>query len=457
MKGIPVGLIMATNMPGQMAGRRRLWLRRLIFIVVVAAVFAASYFWGRRVEPPPKKLDAERVALLTGATERPEQIGGKTPYWRIRRGDETLYAAESASWAPGVVGYGGPFDLLVVVASSGDLDRVVLVRHNETPSYLENVAAFLSSFAGVSAAAPLVPGRDVDAITRATVTSQAFAAATRVTSRKILNAALGRAVPLEGGKEKWDWPWALVAAAFFGAAIWVRRRPAEWVRVVFAAAAVAVLGFWAGRFVSIGDVGRLVLWKFPPFRPSLSLYLLLGGSGAVALFFGNVYCGWLCPFGALAEILYKLPFKKLTVAPEFARRLSGLRFVILCVVVAAVVATWDLGATAYEPFDDLFAYAAAGMSLLFLVAVLGASVFHYRFFCRYLCAAGALLGEVAAVGRPRRGLDCRECGECARICPTAAVIVNREAIDATLCIECGRCRRLCEAERQAIKGREKDF
>ncbi len=444
-------------MSGSVARGRRVWLRRLTFIVVAAATLTGSYFWGRHVEPPPKELDAERVALLTGATEPPEKVDAEITYWRVRRGDETLYAAESAPSAPEVVGYGGPFDLLVVVDGSGNVERVVLVRHNETPSYVENAGDFLSSFVGLPATAPLEAGRDVDAITRATVTSEAFAAATRVTSRKILNAALGRDVPLGCEREGWDWRWALVVVAFFGAAIWARRRPTEWARAAFAAAAVGVLGFWAGRFVSVGDVGRLVLWKFPPFGARFSLYLLLGGGAALALFFGNIYCGWLCPFGALTELLYRVPIRKLKVMPEFARRLSGLRFIILCVVVAAFIASWDLGVASYEPFDDLFAYAAAGMSFLFLVAVLAVSVFHYRFFCRYLCAAGALLGEVAAVGRPAPRLDCRECGECAKVCPTAAIIVNREAVDAALCIECGRCRRDCEADKQAAQSTGGNF
>jgi dissimilatory sulfite reductase (desulfoviridin) alpha/beta subunit len=61
------------------------------------------------------------------------------------------------------------------------------------------------------------------------------------------------------------------------------------------------------------------------------------------------------------------------------------------------------------------------------------------------------LGEAAAVGRPPPRLECRKCGECVNVCPTAAVVINREAIDATLCIECGRCRRDCEAEKQAAQ------
>lgn len=422
----------------------------MIFIAVAGVTVTASHFWGRRVDPPPRWLDADRVAVLTGASELPAQVGGTAGYWRIQRGEETLYAAESAALAADVQGYGGPFDLLVVVDEAGNFDRLVMVRHNETPSYVAEAPAFFASFAGLPATAPLEPGADVDAITRATVSSEAFAAAARLTGRKIVRTALGREVelPEEGGG--WDWPWAVAVAAFFGVAVWARRRPPELVRILVAAAAVGVLGFWAGRFLSIGDVGRFLMGKFPPVGPRLSLYVLFGGATVAALFCGNVYCGWVCPFGALAELLYKLPFRKLIVAPAFARKLSGLRFVLLGVVVATIVARWDLGAAAYEPFDDLFAYAAAGWSLLFLLAVLAISAFHYRFFCRYLCAVGALWGEIAAVGRSPRLPPCLECRECAQVCPTGAVVENREIVDRALCIECGRCGRTCEAERKRL-------
>jgi len=126
--------------------------------------------------------------------------------------------------------------------------------------------------------------------------------------------------------------------------------------------------------------------------------------------------------------------------------LSGLRFIILCVVVAAVIATRELGAASYEPFDDLFAYTAAGVALLFLIAVLAASIFHYRFFCRYLCAAGALLGEVAAVGRRASGPGGDGGRAPAGVCPTAAIAEGGGDFDAALCIECGRCRKAGRAE-----------
>ncbi len=422
-------------------GRR--WLRRSIFIAAVAGVMAGSRLWGNYAEPPPRPLTAARVAALTGATEPPVKVGGKTQYWRIRRGGETLYAGESKELAAAVRGYGGPFNLLVVVDGAGEIDRLILIRHNETPSYLAGIKDFFASFKGLSPTAALEPGRDVDVITRATISSNAFAAAARLSGRKILRAALARDVVLGGEEASWDWPWALVAVVFFAAAAWARRRSPELLRIMFLAAALGVWGFRAGRFVSIGDVGRFALWRFPPLGARLSLYVLLGGGALAALLWGNIYCGWLCPFGALTEFLYKVPGRKLLVAPRFARRLGGVRFAVLGAVVAAIIATRTLGAANYEPFDDLFTYAAAGWGLIFLLIVLVASVFHYRFFCKYLCAAGAALGEVAALGRRPPRLACGGCDACVAACPMAAIRTNRETVDAALCIECGRCRRVC--------------
>jgi len=430
------------------------WRRRALLAAAVAAVMAFSFFWGRRHEPPRPALDGRRVSLLVGATEPAERVRGRAPYWRIRRGDETLYAGETAVLAPDVRGYGGPFNLLVVIDGQGSFERVVLLEHRETPSYLSDLRDFFASFVGASAGAPLEAGRDVDAITRATVSSRAFATAARVAGRKVANAALGTSFPVEERVAPWDWRWALGVAAFFVAAAWARRRAPRLLRLGLLAAAVGVLGFWGGRFVAIGDVGRLVLWKFPPWGERLSLYALLLGGAGLALFFGNLYCGWLCPFGAVTEILYEIPVPKLTAPPAFARRLSAGRVVVLGAVVAVVVATRRLGVAAYEPFDDLFAFAAAGWSLLFLVGVLAASAFHYRFFCRYLCAAGALLGEFAAAGRRERVTGCKECGDCVAACPAGAIVSRRGDVDRSLCFECGRCRRACRADDAAAAGGE---
>jgi len=423
------------------AGLKRFGQRRAAFLAAVAVVFTTSGLWGRRVDAPPARLDSRGVAPLVGATELPEKVKGPFPYWRIRRGEEVLFAAESRAAARDIMGYGGPFNILVVINAEGNIDRVVIVSHRETPSYLAGAKEFLRSFAGLPADAAFVPGRDIDVITRATVSSSAFAAAVRATGRALLRAALGRDVVLPAKRRAWDWKWAAVIAVFYIAAAWVRRRPPEWLRVAMAAAAAGILGFWAGRFISLGDVGRFVLWRFPPWAENLSLYTLLPGAILLALVVGNVYCGWLCPFGAAAELLYKIPLPKITAPAPFVRKLTAARVVVLAAAMAFIVASRDAGVAAYEPFDDIFARVAAAWSLVFLLVVLAASAVHYRFFCRYLCAVGALLAEVTAAGRRSFVGPGAASGDAAANCPTFAIKPSPPRFDAALCIECGRCRR----------------
>jgi hypothetical protein len=413
----------------------RLNVRRLLTGGVIAGILAFSYFWGRRVQPPPAPLTAARVALLLGASERPEYVAGKTPYWRVRAGDRTLYAAESSRLAPDVKGYGGGFDLLVVIDESATVERLVLLRHRETASYLDDLKLFLASFNGLPADGRFRPGDDVDAMTRATVSSDAFARAARLTGRRLANAALRRDFPLPREKRPGDWAWAAGVAAAFAAATVLSRRPLKegW-RVAALAATAALFGFWGGRFISVGDIGRVVLFQFPPLVPRLGVYVLLAGAAVTALIWGNVYCGWLCPFGAVAELLYKIPGPKLVVPAPAARRVTVVRVAFLGAALGVIVATRRLGVAAYEPFDDLFAFTARGLALLFLIITLGVSVFHYRFFCRYLCAAGAAAGEVAAVGlRAGRVVSGGPC--------PAGAIADSGVLDAALCFECGRCRR----------------
>lgn len=412
----------------------------MFVLIMVASLALAGYFVSKRPGGGLKPLDARRLAVLTGATEIPEKVKGPFPYWRFRRGDQTFYAAESLQTAPDVVGYGGPFNLVVVLNAAGEIDRVVVAAHRETPSYLVEAREFLRSFRGLPADAPLAVGSDIDAMTRATVSSEAFAAAARLTARRLANAALARNIPVPAKRTPWDWEWLAPIAFLYIIAVLLRRKPSPTARYVAAAVVVVVLGFWAGRFISFGDVARFGLWQFPPVAANATLYLLLAGALITSVAFGNVYCGWLCPFGAASELIYKLPTPKVIAPVTFARRAAMLRLVFLVGGLSFIIAQSDAAASAYEPFDDLFARSARGWSLIFLIVVLVVSVFHYRFFCRYLCAVGCLWGEVTAVGfRPvfGPGADVKTGGG---FCPTGALGGQRADFEASLCIECGRCR-----------------
>jgi NosR/NirI family nitrous oxide reductase transcriptional regulator len=420
--------------------------RRIYVAVFVVVVLAVSFAWGLVLKAKEPGLTADDVRAFAGATEEPQERGRPFRHWRVVRGDRgeaAVFASADAGYEP--MGYGGPINVLVLLAPDGTVEKVKVLEHMETPSYMRGVDAFVEKFRGVPASAPLTVGEDLDAMTRATVSSEAIAEAVRLSARRAAFEIYGLDVPTEEKRVSVDWPWALVALGFFALAFIGRRVAVDKVRLLILAAVAGLLGFWAGRFVAVGDVGRFALLTLPPLLPRLSLYLLFVGGAIAAMVWGNLYCGWVCPFGALSELLHKIPVPKLTVSSAFARRASRLRVVILAAILGVIVGTRALDAGGYEPFDQTFAWVGGASAFVFLAFVLAASVVHYRFFCRYLCAVGGMFGEMTAAGRRVPApTACEGCHECIKNCDMNAIYGDRETYGARhICFECGKCSAGC--------------
>lgn len=422
-------------------------LRRRIYVAVFSVVvLAVSFAWGLVLKAKEPRLGADEVRAFAGAAGEPEERARPFRHWRVVRGgggEAVVFSSADAGFEP--QGYGGPINVLVLLTPSGTVERVRLLEHMETPSYMRGVDAFVEKFRGAPTSAPLTVGEDLDAMTRATVSSEAIAEAVRFSARRAAAEIYGLDVPTEEKRVSVDWPWALVALGFFALAFVGRRVAVDKVRLLILATAAGLLGFWAGRFVAVGDVGRFALLTLPPLLPRLSLYLLFAGGVVAALAWGNLYCGWVCPFGALSELLHKIPVPKLRVNPAFARRAARLRVVVLAVVLGLIVGTRALDAGGYEPFDQAFAWVGGTLAFVFLAFVLAASVVHYRFFCRYLCAVGGMFGELTAAGRRVPAPPaCEGCHACIEACDMNAIYGERETYVARhICLECGKCSAVC--------------
>jgi polyferredoxin len=186
-------------------------------------------------------------------------------------------------------------------------------------------------------------------------------------------------------------------------------------------------------------------------------------AGGLLLLFGAALgrgvCGFLCPFGLIQELLYKLPSPKLR-KNGLTRGLSLLKYGVLAVPVLALPLGAFLVYGYGEPLFCKFLCPAgtleAGLPLMLLnaafrelagglfflklslLAVLAAAaVFIFRPFCRFICPLGALYGffnRFALFGMRIREEDCTHCGKCAALCN----MDTRRALDRE-CIRCGRC------------------
>ena len=199
----------------------------------------------------------------------------------------------------------------------------------------------------------------------------------------------------------------------------------------------------------------LSAWKFrfPYYVLGLMVFF-----GAV---FGRLVCGFLCPFGFLQELLFRIP------SPRKLRTFRGdasLRYVKYAVLIIMVIIlpmahkftpfyckylcpsgtlSGMLLSAADSRLRGLFGWIFTWKALV-LTAVVLSSIVIFRPFCKYLCPLGAFYSLFNRASAVRLAVDsgkCTGCGACARVCDMA---VNPAASpNHSECIRCGKCVSRC--------------
>ena len=194
----------------------------------------------------------------------------------------------------------------------------------------------------------------------------------------------------------------------------------------------------------------------------LPLYVL-GFLALVGLLLGRLVCGFLCPFGLLQELIYRIPTPKLR-KNRVTRALCWLKYAILAVFVFALP-VWYLVSTGVAvpafckficPAGTLeggvvlmairaeyraIAGALFSWKIFVMAAVTAVCLLVYRAFCRFLCPLGAiysLFSRIAVFGISVDGSRCDHCGACARVC-----LMDVKRPGDRECIQCGQCRAAC--------------
>ncbi|MEI6559215.1 MAG: 4Fe-4S binding protein [Rhodospirillaceae bacterium] len=164
----------------------------------------------------------------------------------------------------------------------------------------------------------------------------------------------------------------------------------------------------------------------------------------------GVFCGWLCPFGAMQELLYalarRLRLPVLRVPPRLHERLVLGKYLLFVGIVAASLdyTAAAIAAAEIEPFKTVMSlhFVRAWPFVIYAVGLLAAAVVTERFFCRYLCVLGAGLALPIRLrlfdGLKRRPQCGTECRACAVRCPVQA-IDRRGVINLSECVYCLRC------------------
>jgi len=181
--------------------------------------------------------------------------------------------------------------------------------------------------------------------------------------------------------------------------------------------------------------------------------LILGGAVFVGTFVvGGAFCGWMCPLGALQQSLtwlqQKLHLPQINVPERWDKILTYGRFVVLAVIVYLSAATATLWFAAYDPYRTIFSLhwlfdfsAAAWLTYALAAVVIAGGLVIPRFWCRYLCPLGGILGLIQYLSpiKIRRDADvCIDCNLCNRACPMNLEVATVAAVsgDCIACLEC---------------------
>ena len=179
---------------------------------------------------------------------------------------------------------------------------------------------------------------------------------------------------------------------------------------------------------------------------------------------GRLICGWLCPFGLIQELLYKIKTPKVRKS-RFTKVLSYFKYVVLVLfifVIPIAYAFRDMPLPAFCKYICPAGTLEGGISLLankvndsyfsmlgpiftwkflLMISIIVASIFIFRMFCRFLCPLGALYGlfnKISVFGIKVDNDKCTNCGLCASKCK-----LDIKTVGDAECINCGECIDVC--------------
>jgi polyferredoxin len=221
-------------------------------------------------------------------------------------------------------------------------------------------------------------------------------------------------------------------------------RKSERLKWITMGASVVYLGFVRSQLITVVNIFALTKWNLPAFRQNLPWYLFAIFTVVTTVLWGRVYCGRICAFGSMTQLLDKIVPARLRfeVPRRLEQRASMIKYVLLGAVVLYFLITKDILIYRYvEPFWMFSRQASTGM-WIGLGVLLVATIFVRNLYCRFLCPVGAFLGLLSnlTVFRIKRWSECNTCKICEKACEWGAI--RGPKIIASECVRCDDCERL---------------
>ena len=371
---------------------------------------------------------------------------------------------------------GKPINSLVGVDLAGRIAGVAIVAHEEPILAIGISQARLAAFAGQYRGRSAFDEGMVDTISGATMTVMIENATVMRAARKVAESrSLGIGREISATKvepplwiEAWRQGKLRIAVLAIGLTLltlilvlqdWLARKPRLLgvLRRAFLLYTLLFIGWYGLAQLSIVHVLTFVQaalrdFRWESFLIDPLLFILWSFVAVTLLLWGRgVFCGWLCPFGALQELIQqgaqRLGLRQVELPDVVHERLWAVKYVILLVLFGISLQSMGdaVRAAEVEPFKTAVTlrFDREWPFVLYAVGLLAMSAFNRKLYCKYLCPLGAAL---TIPGRfrifdwwLRRRKECgRPCQTCASDCEVRAIRPTGE-INANECHYCLDC------------------
>lgn len=186
----------------------------------------------------------------------------------------------------------------------------------------------------------------------------------------------------------------------------------------------------------------------------------------LTLLSGRFFCGWMCAFGTLGDLLHLFSRRVLKIRyridEETDRYLKYIKYALFVFIVVAVWGVQAFAISSLSPWDAFgslltftglpdfsFVITEITIGFILLVIVMIGSLFVERFFCRYLCPLGAVFAIIShlkflKLQKPTK--NCGNCKACTRNCSMGIPLHQSESVTSGECINCMKCVAVCPRE-----------